>query len=199
MSSSVLEKKYLDTTRPYSQKELSFMRKKSFRQHRVGKVPIEHTECGHFYLAKINGRKEREALESGTKSVGNCSVCWKISRTPRRLKKNARQLVDDFGNNLYETPSYWTYEIVELESDFYTWLYDEFNPDNSDNSRQDNDGRPYRQRQNNDNRPRRQNNQRRPRNRPRKEHQEPVNPPSQEETSSDANIAFTTEDFPALS
>lgn len=128
MSDTILEKNYEEPDRPYSQKELDYLRRRSHRRFYLGQVLIEHANCGHFYIAKANGRKEREALETNSKNVGNCSVCWKIVKTPRRLKDKARQLVEDYCNTLYEKPPYWTYGLYELENNFYTWLYNEFNP-----------------------------------------------------------------------
>uniref|UniRef100_A0A6C0EKJ4 Uncharacterized protein n=1 Tax=viral metagenome TaxID=1070528 RepID=A0A6C0EKJ4_9ZZZZ len=125
---SVLEKQYVEAERPYSQKELENLRQRMRRRLYLGTVLIEHENCGHFYYARANSRKEREARETGQKNVGNCSVCWKINRTPRRLKGRAKDLVDEYCRTLHEDPQYWTYYLHDLESDFYFWLYNEFNP-----------------------------------------------------------------------
>jgi len=126
---SVLEKKYIDPERPYSSEELNDIRKKFIRYLRVGNVVIRHDSCGHSYLAKSNGRKEKEAIDSNGQNLGSCSVCWKINRTPKNLRNNAQELVDIY----METPSCnfappVAFSYVDLEKDFYTWLYNEFNP-----------------------------------------------------------------------
>ena len=131
MNRSVLE---LDNIalRPYSRKELKNIRYQSFRNLRIGKVMITHSECNHKYYARANGRKEKEVNEGI--SPTNCSVCWKINRTPRRLKNDAIKLTHDYistEGHLFENPS--SYEYVCLEQNFYTWLYTEFNPVNDDN------------------------------------------------------------------
>jgi len=125
MSSSVLEKDYVDADRPYSKKELQFIRASNRRALRLGKVRAEHSKCGHFYLTKYNGRKEKEILESKCNDTGNCSVCWKLSKTPRHLRRAANNLVDYYVQQFGNEPEYFTYEIVEGETDFYTWLYAE--------------------------------------------------------------------------
>jgi hypothetical protein len=123
--SSVLEKKYKEPERPYSQRELTELEKKWKKTLRVGEYVVNHTDCHHSYLARVGGKKELEAIQSG--NVGNCSVCWKIKRTPKKLKEKAKYLV-----NMYmsiPTDSSLSYDIVEIQMDFYTWLYNEFNPD----------------------------------------------------------------------
>lgn len=127
MNLSVLEKPPVEPDRPYSQKELSFMKQNVLRKLHLGTQMIAHQDCGHFYYAKINGRKEKEAKESNTCDVGNCSVCWKLNRTPRRLRKNAIDLVNDYCH-YFATDVNYTYNLVSLEADYYTWLYNEFNP-----------------------------------------------------------------------
>jgi hypothetical protein len=126
MTNSVLEKNYEEVTRPYSQKELENTRNHNFHNFRIGKHMIEHKECNHFYFAKANGKKEKEFIEC--KSVGNCSVCWKINRTPRKLRNKAYELVQAYSETFRTIPSYLTFRDVLVELDFYTWLYNEFNP-----------------------------------------------------------------------
>jgi hypothetical protein len=128
MENSVLEKKYTEAVRPYSEKELTLLRKRTLWKLRIGKVLIEHPDCKHFYMAKANGRKEKEALETGQKNVGNCSVCWKYRKTPNNLKNKASDLVIAFCDEFYNSPEVLTYDLYELEKDFYQWLYNEFNP-----------------------------------------------------------------------
>ena len=125
MSSSVLEKDYVEADRPYSKKELQFIRTSNRRTLRLGKVRAEHSKCGHFYLTKYNGRKEKEILETKSNDTGNCSVCWKLSKTQRHLRNAANSLVNYHNANFENEPEYLTYELVEGEADFYTWLYAE--------------------------------------------------------------------------
>ena len=90
----------------------------------VGKVLVEHPDCGHSYFTKCNGKKEKEAKEAGGVVTGNCSVCWKLHHTPRSLKQRAEDLVNVYmGCPLddYNPPK--IYENYEVEKDFYTWLY----------------------------------------------------------------------------
>ena len=52
-----------------------------------------------------------------------------MNRTPERLKELARNLVNDYmsvDTSIFESVN--SYRHVELEKDFYTWLYNEFNP-----------------------------------------------------------------------
>jgi hypothetical protein len=126
MTTSVLEKTYLEPDRPFSQKELQFSQKSNRRQLRLGDVQAAHSKCGHMYLTKRNGRKEKEIVETGTSDTGNCSVCWKMSKTPRHLRTPAKQLINHY-NNLYGNPyEYLTFDMIDTETDYYKWLYEEF-------------------------------------------------------------------------
>lgn len=124
--SSPLESKYIEATRPYSQKELQINTEMLYKKLRIGKTVAHHTKCQHFYLVKKNGRKEKEIIESNTDvDVGNCSVCWKINKTPKNLKNSAIELTNEFMNRLYTKPEYLTYNLLDLETTFYNWLYEE--------------------------------------------------------------------------
>jgi hypothetical protein len=129
MSTSVLEKTGSDANRPYSHKELEALHKSLLRRLRIGTVYVTHPECNHGYYCRANGRKEKDVKESNGQNVGNCSVCWKLNRTPKRLKNVARDLVEYYMHrspDSYNPPA--SYFCLELETDFYTWLYNEFNP-----------------------------------------------------------------------
>jgi hypothetical protein len=123
---SVLEVDYAEPQRPYSQLELSNMRQRLFRQLRLGKVKARHEKCGHHYLTKENGRKEKDITDQNSSDCGNCSVCWKINKTPKNLKNKAQNLVYEYSKIFYEDPTYLTYEDVDLENAFYKWLLLEF-------------------------------------------------------------------------
>lgn len=124
---SVLESDYIPPTRPYSQKELQDMRQKMFDRLHIGTQMIKHPDTGYFYYAKKGGRKERESKEHNSENIGNCSVTWKLSRTPNSLKHIAQNMVDEYCESFKDTPKRLTYYLVDLECVFYTWLYEEFN------------------------------------------------------------------------
>jgi hypothetical protein len=124
---SVLESEYVEPTRPHSSKELSDIRAKMYKFHRLGKTRAFHRHCEHFYLVKENGRKEKEIKENVDADIGHCSVCWKINKTPRRLKSRAENLVKAYCRIFFEEPEKFNYDIVDTESSFYQWLYQEFN------------------------------------------------------------------------
>jgi hypothetical protein len=123
---SVLETDYVEPRRPYSQAELSNMRYKLYRHLRLGKTKAHHEKCDHFYFVKENGRKEKDIIEQNTSDCGNCSVCWKINKTPKHLKNKAYDLVNEYCKIYYNEPTYLTYEDVDLENAFYKWMCIEF-------------------------------------------------------------------------
>jgi hypothetical protein len=125
---SVLETPYVEPERPFSQKELENMRSQLYAKLYLGSMVIKHKDCGHFYVAKKNGKKEKEAMEKGEENVGNCSVCWKLNKTPKRLRKLAHSTVDEFCENM-PTQTELSYGMIDMERVFYTWLYREFNPE----------------------------------------------------------------------
>ena len=130
MNTSVLEKTCSNETRPYSRKELETVHKNFIHNSRIGKVFIYHSRCKHGYYCKTGGKKEKEYKESNGQNIGNCSVCWKLNRTPKRLKNTARNLASyylDIPHESYNSPP--SYYHLEIEIDFYTWLYKEFNLD----------------------------------------------------------------------
>ncbi len=127
MTTSILEQEYIEPERPYSQRELQYNREKMFRTLRIGTVRAHHKKCDHFYCVKEHGRKEKEIKDANSGDVGNCSVCWKFNKTPRNLKTRARSLLNSYGSRYFETPSYLTYDDVDMENIFYKWLYEEFN------------------------------------------------------------------------
>jgi len=127
MNESVLEKR--DTaTRPYSRNELAINRNYLFQTLRVGSVIMTHSDCSHFYYTRINSKKEKESKENNGCVEGHCSVCWKLRKTPRRLRPAAENIVYDYMNtnpSRFNPPE--SYEMLTLEGDFYVWLYNEFN------------------------------------------------------------------------
>jgi hypothetical protein len=133
-SRSVLNSEYIPQSRPYSNKELAFLRSELRRRVKLGTHMVYHARCKHFYYTKENSRKEKEVLESGQNNVGNCSVCWRLSKTPYDLRNKAYDLVDEYmylfrdeGNpNDAEKPKI-TYDSVDIENIYYRWLYTESN------------------------------------------------------------------------
>jgi len=121
---SILESVYIVPERPYSQYELKEKQDKLYQKLRLGKNYVNHKNCGHFYLLKKNGRKEKELVEKKNSDVGNCSVCWKIGKTPRKLQDIAYNIVQEFNTLFYEESSYLTYSKIDLENIFYRWLYE---------------------------------------------------------------------------
>jgi hypothetical protein len=124
---SILESSYNNPNRPYSQNELNNMRLFLYNNIRLGKKMANHQKCGHVYLTKHNGRKEKEMYQQNSDDVGKCSVCWKISKTPKHLQDKARNLSKEYCNTFKQNPTYITYQKVDLESSYYNWLYNEFN------------------------------------------------------------------------
>ena len=123
MSTSILDQEYNESTRPYSQNELQFNREKLFSKFRIGKVRAYH-KCNHFYFVKENGRKEKEILEYKNEDCGNCSVCWKLNKTPRHLKTKAKSLIDAYCDRFYNLPTFLSYDDSNVEIIFYKWLYE---------------------------------------------------------------------------
>ena len=127
MTTSVLEFEYKEPDRPFSQKELLYIRNKNFRSLRVGTTRAHHKRCDHYYNVKENGRKAKDMKEQETADIGNCSVCWKFNRTPRHLKARARDLISVYTAKFFTDPEIFTYDNIDIETSFYRWLYEEFN------------------------------------------------------------------------
>lgn len=129
---SVLESDYIKPTRPYSSNELSDMRNNFFKKYNLSNVVASHKNCGHFYFVKENGRKEKELSEND--NVGNCSCCWKLSKTPNNLLEKAEELVHIYSEKCHNYPTFLSYNLVDLEICFYKWLYvDKYDYDYSEN------------------------------------------------------------------
>ena len=136
---TLLESKYVEPTRPYSQDELKQARQKLYRNLRLGKMMAHHRRCNHFYLAKQNGRKEKEMREQNSNDVGNCSVCWKIGKTPDNLRDRARGLVQAYCDAFYKEPKYLNYDKVDLENVYYRWLYEDLSDGDRNRDRHNRD------------------------------------------------------------
>jgi hypothetical protein len=120
---NILETEYVEPTRPYSQNELRDMRRSLYRQLRLSNEKAYHQKCNHNYFVKQNGKKEKEMKESG--NVGNCSVCWKLSKTPNSIKHKAYELISIYCREFGKEPEIITYNLFDLENVYYRWLYEE--------------------------------------------------------------------------
>lgn len=128
LSKSVLENYYVEQDRPYSQNELKNKRSQLYNKFKLSKVEAEHQHCGHFYKVRKNGRKEKEIIENKNPDSGNCSVCWKINKIKDTfLRGKAKDLVYEYSNCFYNRPkqSNLSYDTVNLENIYYTWLYED--------------------------------------------------------------------------
>lgn len=123
MDTLVLETGYVNQTRPYSLDELAYNRLSLYKSLRLGKMRVHHQKCDHFYLVRKNSKKETEMKEQNCNDVGNCSVCWKFGKTPKRLKDAAKDLINTYCNTFYEDPTCLRYDDSVIENSFYTWLY----------------------------------------------------------------------------
>jgi hypothetical protein len=123
--SSVLENEYVQPSRPYSKKELVNMRNRFYSSLRLGTVMACHDKCRHFYIVKQNSRKEKDIISENKADCGNCSVCWKLSKTPKNLRDRAEDLVESYIKTFYNEPEVYNYDIYDLESSYYKWLCQE--------------------------------------------------------------------------
>ena len=129
-SNSILLNKPQEPTRPYSAKEVEYLREKLYSSLNLNRENIQRS-CGHIYKAKRN--------YVGT----SCSVCYKLRITPRELLNEAHNLLDYFTDVVVRSPSSDSYYHFQIERMFYIWLYRErfANPippprnNNSSNSR----------------------------------------------------------------
>ena len=127
---SVLEIPYSPPCRPISQLELQSMREKLNKHLRLSEKNLTHSTCEHYYRIKEGGRKAQNITENNvTTNKMNCSTCWKLHKTPEHLKKNASELIDAYQNFFptNSTPKYLSFDMIDVEECFYTWLYEEFN------------------------------------------------------------------------
>ena len=108
--------------RPISQNELLHNRNLNRKKLRLSNVTAWHPKCNHFYFVKKHGRKEKVILENDD-NIGNCSVCWKLGRNNSNNAYN-HELVCNYCYYLNKEPEVLTRDLVDLEAQYYTWLYD---------------------------------------------------------------------------
>ena len=136
--SSILESQYSEPTRPFSQKELQDKQEYLYKKLRISNVMAYHPKCKHFYLTRKNSRKEQDILNN-VSDIGNCSVCWKLNKTPYNMKNLAQDLIYHYEQEFANDQKTLSYYRHYLETTFYMWLYEDQNQQ-----------RPRRQRLNND-------------------------------------------------
>jgi len=122
---SILESEYVKPTRPYSQNELKDNRKKFFDRYNISDVFACHKKCGHFYRVKKNGKKYKYISETENSDTGNCSICWKLSKTPNYLKENAKDLIYLYEDRFKNDPDRLTYDNNDIEECYYRWIYEQ--------------------------------------------------------------------------
>ena len=54
---NILEKKYIEPSRPYSKLELNFSRNNLYQLLNISNKGIKHSKCGNFYYCKKYGKK----------------------------------------------------------------------------------------------------------------------------------------------
>ena len=119
---SILESDYIEPARPYSQDELRDMRLNLYRQLKLGKEKAYHHKCRHIYIVKENSKKEKE-IQSNSVDIGNCSVCWKLSKTPSGIRNRAYDLVKAYNSDFSTDSDHLSYNLYDLENNYYRWLY----------------------------------------------------------------------------
>lgn len=118
---------YIEPDRPYSNKELIDIRETLFKRLRLGNTTAYHSNCDHFYFVKENGRKEKEILKSKERDIGNCSVCWKLRKTPNKLQYKVLNLIDCYCKEYNNKNISINHKNVFLELSYYSWLYEDIN------------------------------------------------------------------------
>ncbi len=125
---SVLEYEIKEKTRPYSNDELKEEREKFYSSLKLSDVVAKHSRSKHMYKVRENGKKYQEIMATGNSDCGNCSVTWKLRKTPNELKNRAKELIESYYDIFYDgDPKNITYYELNIEMDFYNWLYNEFN------------------------------------------------------------------------
>ncbi len=117
---SVLNTEWTPPDRPYSQNELKDMEMVFKRHLQLSDISVHHPECGHSYLIKKNGLRYKKILEDPN-DIGNCSMCWKLSRTPKGLKEKVWEFIE-LNKPEDRRRTFFHFSVFKI---FYTWLYDE--------------------------------------------------------------------------
>lgn len=118
---SILESEYEEPDRPISLNELNDLQKKIYNNLKLSSIMASHNKCKHFYFVKKNGKKEKDIKEQNLH--GNCSVCWKLYKTPKNLKNKAHVVIECYSNIFSNKIIKYNYKYFDLEKTFYNWLY----------------------------------------------------------------------------
>ena len=119
---SILETTYVPQHRPYSTLELEDTKNNLFNKLHLSCEWANHEKCGHKYHVKTNGKKFNQIVEFNNRDVGNCSVCWKLSKTDNNLKNTAFGIVEKYNRDVFNDDSY-SYNNADIENVYYKWLY----------------------------------------------------------------------------
>ena len=122
---NVLKNGYTEPTRPISSRELNTIREQLNKKLRLGNVIAKHKRCKHWYRVSTNGRKEKQIKDEENADSGNCSVCWKLKTTNKEVLKSVHGLVNEYMNLWNNQDTTLTHYLVDLESVFYRWLYED--------------------------------------------------------------------------
>ena len=131
LENSIVHSQYEPSERPVSKRELADNLKYFMRKNKISDEMVFHTKTKYFYHVKKFGKKEQEILankkennEKYNVDIGNCSVSWKIKKTPYEIRKQAIDVVKEYMFQFEEEKiNELTHYKVELAKVFYTWLY----------------------------------------------------------------------------
>lgn len=120
--SSFLDATIQDCSRPYSQSELKHLSFKNKKKLRLGDIYAIHDKCGHKYLVKCNGRKEKEIIKDGVH--GNCSVCWRLSKLRNNKYNAAKDLIESYyKSKKRDEDARLFYYDIQIENIYHSWVY----------------------------------------------------------------------------
>ena len=131
IKNSILHSSYVESDRPISKNEIKDEIKKFMRDNKISEERVYHTKTKYNYYVKKFGKKEKEIIdkknngdENYNVDIGNCSVTWKISKTPYELRNSAKSIVNEYMDcNNDENRHKVNHFKLELMKVFYTWLY----------------------------------------------------------------------------
>lgn len=118
-----LDLEYKIQNRPYSDNELKYNQSELYQKLNIGNKWCFHDKCGHIYKVKKNSKKEKEIITTDKMDVGNCSVCWKVNKTPNNYKDKALDVIKEFNEIFFHNNETLDYDSIFIERIFYNWLY----------------------------------------------------------------------------
>ncbi len=130
---SILLSDYVKPNRPMSQNEMKDLLLQFMKENKISNETVFHTKSKYTYHVKKFGKKEKEIIEKRNNdeenynhNIGNCSVTWKLLKTPKRLRAQARDVIKEYMElHSGEHAKRMTHYKLELSKVFYTWLYNE--------------------------------------------------------------------------